>query len=150
MILAAASMQLASAADAETAAPHFLDGSWEGMLNWAPSPTQPNPPAGMKVRLHLHGEKAEVFVLGEDGLWEETKPGQFKAFQYNFNAVIFATDSSQGGDCWDETWSFATAMDNANRLITRFSRVVSNVRCMKPAADSFGAQAAGLMTQQPH
>jgi hypothetical protein len=149
MILAAASMQLASAADAETAAPHFLDGSWEGMLNWAPPPTEPNAPAGMKVRLHIQGKKAQVFMLTKDGVWEETKPGKFNAVQYNFNAVIFATDSSQG-DCWDETWSFATALDNANRLITRFSRVVSNVRCMKPDYESFGAQAAGLMTQQPH
>lgn len=141
-------MQLASAADAERAAPHFLDGTWEGMLTWAPPPTKQDLPAGIKVRLHLHGEKAEVFMLDKDGLWKETKPGQFKAFQYNFNAVIFATDSSQR-DCWDETWSFATALDNANQLITRFSRVVSNVRCMKLEHESFGAQAAGLMTQQP-
>lgn len=141
-------MQLASAADAETATPHFLDGNWEGTLNWAPPPKEHNEPAGMKVRLHLYGGKAEVFTLGEDRRWKEIKPGKFKAVQYNFDAVIFAIDSSQG-DCWDETWSFATALDNSNRLITRFSRVVSNVRCMKPDYESFGAQAAGLMTQQP-
>lgn len=140
-------MQLASAAEVEAASPVFLDGTWEGMLNWAPPPTEQKAPAGMKVRLHVQGKKAQVFVLSKDAQWEEAKPGKFNAVQHNFNAVIFANDSHPG-DCWDETWSFATALDNANQLVTRFSRVVSNVRCMMPDAESFGFQAAGLLKQQ--
>ncbi len=81
------------------------------------------------------------------GAWSEAKAGRFHVAQHNFNAVIFANDSATG-DCWDETWSFAAALDNANQLVTTFSRVVSNVRCLMPKDESFSSQAGGLLKPQ--
>jgi hypothetical protein len=146
MLLAAASVQIASAAAADTAMTSFLDGEWEGSLDVIdPRPDDAEP--ATKLRLHVHGKTAEVFVLDKDDHWIEAKKGKFNAFQHNFNAVIFASDS-QPGACWDETWSFALTLDNANQLVTKFSRVVSNIRCLKPDAKSFGSQATGLLKQR--
>lgn len=142
MVLAAA-MHIASAAAAETTSAFFLDGKWEGALNRLSTTENGKPP--MKVRLHIQGEKAQVFVTNAADAWKEAKAGKFHVAQHNFNAVIFANDS---GDCWDETWSFAAALDNTNQLVTTFSRVVSNVRCLMPKDESFSSQAGGLLTPQ--
>lgn len=144
MVLVAA-MHMASAAEVKAAPAFYLDGKWEGALNRLSAGQAVKPP--MKVRLYIQGEKAQVFVMDTAGAWSEVKAGKFHVAQYNFNAVIFANDS-WAGDCWDETWSFAAALDNANQLVTTFSRVVSNVRCLMPKDESFSSQASGLLKPQ--
>jgi hypothetical protein len=140
MLLAAAAMQLAFAAETEPASTSFLDGKWEGELK------RTNDPPTL-TRLYIQGKTAQVYIRDDHDRWLEAKTGKFRVVQHNFNAVIFASDSS-AGDCWDETWSFAVALDVDNQLLTTFSRVVSNVRCLMPKSESFGAQAAGKLKQQ--
>lgn len=140
MIFAAAALHAAAAAEVPPPSTSFLDGVWEGELNGDLKSTA--------MRLHIQGNTAQVYMREANDRWEEVKPGNFRAMQHNFSAVVFASDSS-AGRCWDETWSFAVALDNANQLLTRYSRVVSNVRCMQPQAETFGSQAAGLLKQQP-
>lgn len=140
MILAAAVLHAAAAAQAPPPSTSFLDGVWEGELKGDLKSTA--------MRLHIQGNTAQVYARDAHDRWEEVKAGKFRAVQHNFNAVVFASDSA-GGNCWDETWSFAVALDNANQLLTKYSRVVSNVRCMQPQAETFGSQAAGLLKPQP-
>ena len=130
---------------AEPAATTFLNGDWEGTITEVPP--QAERKGDFKIRLRIEGERAQVWLLGESGQWEDIKPGKFKAFQHNFNAVVFANDSWRG-DCWDETWTYALALDGANQLLAKYSRVVSNVRCMKATAETFGRQASGMLIPQ--
>lgn len=132
-------MQPAAAAEAEPASSSFLDGKWEGELKGTEQPTP--------ARLHIQGKTAQVYTKGDNDRWHEVKAGQFRVAQHNFNAVIFSSDSSPV-DCWDETWSFAVALDVDNQLVTTFSRVVSNVRCMESKSESFSSQAAGKLKRQ--
>ncbi|MRW93386.1 hypothetical protein GJ699_25685 [Duganella sp. FT80W] len=148
MVCAAFAFQLAFAADAEPATSSYLDGQWEGALRDLEPAAGGKTELELKVRLHIAGKKAQVFTAGEDGKWSEVKPGKFNVFQRNFSAVVLANDSWDG-DCWDETWSFTVALDNANQLVTRFGRAVSNVRCMSAKAESFGRARAGVLHQQP-
>lgn len=145
MLLAMLSAQASYAGDRDVATTSFLDGNWDGTLtDVAPMPGEA---PDFRVRLHIQGQAAEVFVLQKDGQWKEYKPGKFRAFQNNFSAIVFASDSSRG-TCWDETLSYALALDAANQLLAKFSRVVSNARCMTANSKSFGVQSAGVFTQQ--
>lgn len=144
-MLLAATMHTAYAVEVKAASAFYLDGKWEGALNRLSADDAGRPP--MKVRLYIQGETAQVFVMDDADAWIEAKAGKFHVAQHNFNAVIFANDSA-AGDCWDETWSFAAALDNANQLVTTYSRVVSNVRCLMPKDKSFSSQAAGLLKLQ--
>lgn len=132
-------------ADGEAVATALLDGRWEGALTDVARTT--GPLLDHRFRVDIAGKRAQVFFVEKDGKWEEWKPGRFRVFQHNFNAVIFASDSS-AGDCWDETMSFAVALDGANQLLTQYSRVVSNVRCLSAKAKTFGVQATGTLRSQ--
>ena len=133
-------------ADGEAASTALLDGRWEGTLTTVSRTT--TPPADLRFRIQIAGRKAQVFFAEKDGQWEEWKPGQFVALQNNFTAVIFASDSAHL-DCWDESFTFAVALDGANQLLTQHSRVVSNVRCMSAKATTFGEQSTGTLRAQP-
>jgi hypothetical protein len=147
LLLTALFFQAAGAAEDQIKTTSFLDGVWEGTLTDVGEPA--NRTETFKVRLHIKGGTAQMFAV-EQGKWMEFKPGQFKVFQHNFNAVAFAHDSP-GMDCWDETMSHVLVLDTSNRLIVKYSRVVSNIRCLSAEPDkvSFGRQSAGVLTLQP-
>jgi hypothetical protein len=117
----------------------LLDGVWEGSLERANKDPDKTP---IKVRLNFDQGKVEVFFEDEEKKWDHIKPGKFGVVQRSFNAVISTIDTEPRA-CWDETMVFAVALTNENKLMTQFSRVVSNIRCMLPDAATFSMSASG-------
>lgn len=115
----------------------YLDGSWEGTLKGATGDE-------LTVRMKIAGASAEVHYF-EKGKWAQLMPGKLNIVQSNFNAIVYGNDQSLG-DCWDESVSFTMALGNANKLLTQWSRAVSNVRCLEAASGSFSKGASGTLS----
>lgn len=98
----------------------------------------------LAVRLDIEDGKFEVQNLQSDGKWMRIAPGQFKLYPNNFNAVAVGMHRSQG-DCWDESWVFNVALDTSNQLLTHWSRVVDNIRCLNAGAQTFSQWAEGTL-----
>lgn len=115
----------------------YLDGTWEGTLQ-GPADNE------LTVRLKIAGASAEVHYF-DKGKWVELMPGKMNTVQSNFNAIVYGNDRALG-DCWDESVSFTMALGNANKLLTQWSRAVSNVRCLEADADSYSKGASGALS----
>jgi hypothetical protein len=122
-----------------------FDGIWEGTILFdkeALLAATSTPAAGVPMRVEIHDSVVRVFMNDGEG-FSEVKPGLFHIAPVSANAVIYATESAQGGP-WVESWVFVVTQKDDHTLIVEYARLVNNVGTpLSDPSSKFGTRGAG-------